>query len=122
MPLDYLTLINRGSQRSSSVRTEEGEFRFCLLVVQCNASSSDAIEDGLLNDCDCIKTFSARHLGCYVQMDLNVGVGVNDCDHTWWAGEETKLNAVAIKRLLSIKKKVPPIVPCLLYTSDAADE
>ena len=44
-------------------------------------------------------------------MNLDVGVGVDDCDHAWWAGEKLQFDAVSMKRLFRIKKKIPPTVP-----------
>ena len=54
---------------------------------------------------------TARYRGSYVNVDFDVGVGVNERDRTRWVSEKLKPNAVTIKRLLGFEKNVPPTVP-----------
>ena len=65
----------------------------------------------MLDDRKEVGILTARNSSCDVNMDLDVVVGIDDRDRTWWVGHKLKFNAVAIKGLLSVKKNVPPTVP-----------
>ena len=91
--------------------TEKSNLRLCCLVMKSITSCAYAIEDGLPDDREMDSVFSVRYWSCYVHMDFNVGVGVNECNCAWWADEQLKPNTIAIKRLLGVEKKVPPTVP-----------
>ena len=99
-----------GPLRMTSVRAKEGQFGNCLLVAQRNASSMDTIEDGLPDESGCISILTGRCLSCDVDMDLDIGVGVDDRDCARWTGKELQLDAVAIKRLFGVEKKLPPVI------------
>ena len=97
--------------RMASVWAKKGQLRHSLLIFQCNARCLDTIEDGLPDDGGCASVFAGRALSRNVHVDLDVGVGVDDSDCAWWAGEELQLDAVTIKRLLGVEKKLPPVIP-----------
>ena len=82
-----------------------------LYIAECNAGGMDTIEDGLPDESGCAGILTGRGLSCDVHMDLDVGVGVDDRDCARRADEELQLDAVAIKRLLGVKKQLPPVIP-----------
>ena len=91
--------------------TEESKFRLCRLVVQSATSASYAVEDGLPDGGEMTSVLTARYRGSCAHVDFDISVGIDECDCARRAGEELKANAVAIKSLIGLEKKVPPTVP-----------
>ena len=92
------------------MRAKEGQFGNCLLVAQRNTSSMDTIEDGLPDESGCTSILHGGGLSCDVNVDLDVGVGVDHRDSARYVDEELQLDAVAIKRLFGVEKQLPPVI------------
>ena len=81
------------------MRTVEGELWYRLLVLQSTASTTDASDDGVLDDVQQVGTLAGWSVVGDLDVDLNVGVGVDQRDHTRWTGGKAQLEAVAVQLL-----------------------
>ena len=88
----------------------KGEVWLRLCVLECSTSGKDTTENGLLDDGQETCVLANRYVTRSIDVDFDVCIGVDEHNRQRRASEKAQFDAVAIKWLIGVKKKVPPTV------------